>query len=328
MGNIMRRRVLAPELWSDGKVVRLGSDLGTLVWIALIAQTDDEGIVDLDPVCVQVSAHIHASIEDIEAILARATDLKLIVPYHNGDGHTFAFLPGFHKHQTLDRPTPTKHTRPPSELLDLFPQYVAGRRDAFNKPNCRHRGLFDSDESHPCPTPVPPTSTPCPGLVSDTSGTCPSETKRNEAKRTEVPSSPPKPAAPRKARAVAAGDPRVREFEHWWGVAFQERFKIPYVCQFAADGKQLKAALAGLDAGGGDSMAVLEKAAKRFLADESRQKYGGHTIRNFCAQLNSYTVDGPSKPPALFSDDDGEYPPPPGFAEFERQQAKIRESKP
>ena len=113
---------------------------------------------------------------------------------------------------------------------------------------------------------------------------------------TQEPSSPPKRTAPRKARAKTHGDPRVGEFEHWWGVAFQERFKIPYVCQFAADGKQLKVALAGLDAGGGDTMATLERAATRFLADDSRRKYGGHTIRNFCSQLNSYTVDEPPKP--------------------------------
>ena len=147
--------------------------------------------------------------------------------------------------------------------------------------------------NHRCPTPVPPPShTPARGVTNLTD----SEPTPNRPEPNQASSSPPKRTAPRKARAKTPGDPRVGEFERWWGVAFQERFKIPYVCQFAADGKQLKAALAGLDAGVGDTMATLERAAKRFLADDSRRKYGGHTIRNFCSQLNSYTVDEPPKP--------------------------------
>ena len=147
-----------------------------------------------------------------------------------------------------------------------------------------------------CDHPIKPLQAPTKPLQAPSKASVLSDSDPTPTLPDPKPSSPPKRTAPRKAKARTPGDPRVGEFEHWWGVAFQERFKIPYVCQFAADGKQLKAALAGLDAGVGDTMATLERAAKRFLADDSRRKYGGHTIRNFCSQLNSYTVDEPPKP--------------------------------
>ena len=173
----MRRRVLAPELWNDGKVLKLRSDLATLLWIGIIASTDDEGIIELDADVLKSSLNIKAPVENVEQCLSLMTERGMLVPYQH-DGQTFAFLPRFYRHQTLDRPSPSKHSRPPDAILCQHEAYVAARNAAFASNRSRHK-----DEFSPRPEPV-----------QDESRTCPAETKRNETKRNEQ-DSPAPPAA-------------------------------------------------------------------------------------------------------------------------------------
>ena len=165
----MRRRVLAPELWNDGKVLKLRSDLATLLWIGIIASTDDEGIIELDADVLKSSLNIKAPVEDVDQCLSLMTERGMLVPYQH-DGQTFAFLPRFYRHQTLDRPSPSKHSRPPDAILCQHEAYVAARNAAFASNRSRHK-----DEFSPSPEPV-----------QDKSRTCPAETKRNEPNGSEA----------------------------------------------------------------------------------------------------------------------------------------------
>jgi len=164
----MRRRILSPELWNDGKVLKLHSDLGKLLWIGLIALTDDEGIVELDPDVLKSKLALQAHADEIEALLGTIIEKGMIVPYQV-DGQRFAFLPQFYRHQRLDRPSPTDHPRPPDAILFQHTSYVAKRNECFANSRSRHRDEFGT----------------CPNPVQDMSRTSPAETNRTEAKRSE-----------------------------------------------------------------------------------------------------------------------------------------------
>ncbi|MBM4034143.1 MAG: hypothetical protein FJ291_20515 [Planctomycetes bacterium] len=260
-----RKRLLAPELWVDGKVLRL-DDFGKLVFVGMISQSDDEGLVEVDPPALRAALALRATQGRIGRAVEEVLAVGLAVRY-DVDGQSFALLPGFFKHQSLDRPTPSKHPRPPDDLLGKHPGYVEGRREAFNRPTCRHRGLFGgagSAESR--------------RHVGDESATRRPELNGREKKI---------------MRTAEPPDPRIREFREWFASRYAESFGTPYVPAFGADGKALKGVLAALDGASGlvaDPVAALHDAAARFLGDTWPRDYGGHTIKNFCGQVNRYLV--------------------------------------
>jgi hypothetical protein len=105
----------------------------------------------------------------------------------------------------------------------------------------------------------------------------------------------PDHAADRPPRS--APDPRIKAFLDWYGGQYAAQFKVPYVAAFGADGKALKGILAALERAGieADLPDTLKAAGQRFLEDDWPRQYGGHTIRNFCAQINRYLVGDSDK---------------------------------
>jgi hypothetical protein len=65
--------------------------------------------------------------EEISAAFDHLTELGMIVRYGE-----YAFMPTWFKHQNLDHPTKTKHRRPPREVIENYPDYVAGWERAFS----------------------------------------------------------------------------------------------------------------------------------------------------------------------------------------------------
>ena len=115
-----RKRMLSPDLWTDGKSIRLKND-ELLFFIGMISMADDEAIVEADPGSLHFRlARQEFSPEKIEDLLQRLHDEGMIVRY-NG----YAFLPNFFKHQKLDRPTMTKLKRPPAEIVRQYPEYLS-----------------------------------------------------------------------------------------------------------------------------------------------------------------------------------------------------------
>jgi len=193
-------------LWTDGRVLRLNTNMAKFIFVGLISQSDDEGIVEADAHVLKAALALKASTKSIDDALERITNVGLGVRYQE-NGQAFVFLPGFFKHQRLDRPTPTKHPRPPAELLAKYPWYVKGRREAFNRPNSRHKGLFDGDT----PDPGQEDSDTRLGHVSAASQTCLSEKKRKEKKTRHMSATPTLADAP-----PAADGPPTEEIVSAW----------------------------------------------------------------------------------------------------------------
>ena len=157
-----RRRMISPEIWGDGRVLKL-TDLGKLLWVGLITQADDEGIFESDADVIKAAVHMHASPLIVQRSLDHIVQLTLAIPYEDGI-QPLAFLPSFYKHQWIDRPTPTKHARPAWRTLLDYPDYIAARAETFNRPGGRYNGLFDKNGK-----PVGDKSTTCPRHVNDVS---------------------------------------------------------------------------------------------------------------------------------------------------------------
>ena len=139
-----RRRYLAPEIWIDGRFLRL-STLARLMWVGLISMADDEGIVEADPNVLRAALGlVRHGRRKIENALDQIIDVGLAERYED-NGQAYIFLPRFYKHQTLKHPVPTRLHRPPDDVLAKHPEYVAARHAAFNASTSRYKGIFDAD---------------------------------------------------------------------------------------------------------------------------------------------------------------------------------------
>ncbi|MFC1806367.1 hypothetical protein ACFL09_05235, partial [Planctomycetota bacterium] len=128
-----RQRMISPGLWHDGRVVRLGDDLALLVWIGMCSQADDEGLAEAEPHALKAALALRATVPEVEAALEKIFSIGLAARY-KVDDQTFAILPRWYRHQRLARPAPSKHPRPPADLLAQFPEYIEARRRTFNGP--------------------------------------------------------------------------------------------------------------------------------------------------------------------------------------------------
>jgi len=99
------------------------------------------------------------------------------------------------------------------------------------------------------------------------------------------------------AASGAGPDARVKDFEHWWGEEYKQRFGKGYICAFKADGQCLKAVLTAMDKDdAATSLDTLKAAAVLFLDDVSRATYGGYTIRGFVSSVNRYLIQVAARP--------------------------------
>ena len=109
-----RIRTIKPELFQSATLAR-GSDAARLYFIGLITLVDDEGrmlyapkmIVGLlYPYNTEVTAGV---VEKLTAELVKQDSVRL---YEVGLA-TYLYLPNWHKHQVISRPTPSKFPPPP-----------------------------------------------------------------------------------------------------------------------------------------------------------------------------------------------------------------------
>lgn len=122
-----RKRMIDPGIWTDPEVLRLSSE-AFIVFVGLISHADDEGIIETDPDGLYFKlARREISPEKIVECLGILEKASLTKRYSD-----YAFLPNWYKHQSLDRPTETKLLRPPREIVDRYPGYVAGWEKAFS----------------------------------------------------------------------------------------------------------------------------------------------------------------------------------------------------
>jgi len=118
-----RIRTVKPEMWTDGKVVRL-SDAANLLFIALLNQADDSGRLKNDPIEIECRAprfwqRSAGLIDELKAV-------GLVTAY--GDGGEFLQIPNFNKHQVIDRPRPSEIPHDANDLRTFDERSPNNRR--------------------------------------------------------------------------------------------------------------------------------------------------------------------------------------------------------
>ncbi len=114
----MRRRVIDPEFWQDSRIGKLPVVV-RLLFIATWSQADDAGILDADPeqIAAAVFPYDRMRARVICDYLRHLEAEERLLRYECGD-HAYYLIKHFHRHQRIDRPTPSKRPRPPDAVLD------------------------------------------------------------------------------------------------------------------------------------------------------------------------------------------------------------------
>ena len=122
-----RKRMIDPGIWRDSNVIKLSND-EFIVWVGCISTADDEGIIEPDPDSLYFElARKELTPEIIASALKTLSELEMIIRYDR-----FAFLPHWFKHQTLNRPSPTKLTRPPRSIVERYQDYISAWESTYS----------------------------------------------------------------------------------------------------------------------------------------------------------------------------------------------------
>lgn len=103
-----RIRSLKPELFRDEKVQRLPRD-ARLLFVGLIAHADDEGRLDGDTRIIRslVFPMDDLPLKTVDHLLNQISGLGLVYRY-TADDYTWIEIRGWAKHQSVNRPTPSR----------------------------------------------------------------------------------------------------------------------------------------------------------------------------------------------------------------------------
>lgn len=116
-----RKRMLDSEIWRDRKVIKLSNE-AFILWIAIISMADDEGIFVYDPdAWFYELARKDMTSPKIESAMQEIIAQGMVVMY--GDG--YGFIPAWYKHQVLSHATKSKNKRPPRNIVEQHPDYIA-----------------------------------------------------------------------------------------------------------------------------------------------------------------------------------------------------------
>ena len=107
-----RRRMIDPEFWSDEKIGSLGRD-ARLLFIGMWNFADDEGIIKSRPELLKsnIFPYDDISSQDVSACLEEIKKQFLVFTYQRV-GQNYAIIGNFKKHQTINKPTPSKLPHP------------------------------------------------------------------------------------------------------------------------------------------------------------------------------------------------------------------------
>lgn len=103
-----RIRTIKPEFWSDEKLSECSLS-ARLTFIGLWSFADDQGRLEYQPsrLRMQIYPCGSVSVQALTEMLGVLTEHSLIRRYEV-DGKSFIDIPGFEKHQRINRPTPSK----------------------------------------------------------------------------------------------------------------------------------------------------------------------------------------------------------------------------
>ena len=113
-----RIRTIKPEMWADEKVGQLSRD-ARLLFIGLITMADDEGRLRGMPAAIlgHVFPYDTDALRKLEGWLSELVASGLVVSYQHG-GITYFYLPGFTRHQVINKRKDSALPAPPPPFVD------------------------------------------------------------------------------------------------------------------------------------------------------------------------------------------------------------------
>jgi hypothetical protein len=114
---VARIRTVKPSFWGDDKVARLSRD-ERLLFLGLVSMADDDGrfLASTAAVGGFVFPNDELPPSRIGRWLKRLDGIRLVYLYEV-DGIKYGVLPGFKRHQVINRVTKSVLPEPPSETL-------------------------------------------------------------------------------------------------------------------------------------------------------------------------------------------------------------------
>lgn len=103
-----RKRMISPEFWTDEKIGSLNVE-ARLLFMGLISNADDEGRLPGNTMLIKsmIFPYDNYTVTKVEDWLLSLCRLNIIKRY-KVDGQTYIQIVNFSKHQTINRPTPSK----------------------------------------------------------------------------------------------------------------------------------------------------------------------------------------------------------------------------
>jgi hypothetical protein len=145
-----RIRTIKPEFWEDDVIGSLSRD-ARLLFIATLNLADDEGLLRWSAAYLKASAFMYdddVSIKTVEKLMAELLAPGLLFEYRAGKSQQpFAYVVNFHKHQRINRPTPSKLVPPSLQNREVKEMYA--RRDGWVCHLCGGRIDQTSHQSSP-----------------------------------------------------------------------------------------------------------------------------------------------------------------------------------
>lgn len=103
----MRKRMLNPDFFTDPDIVANFDAFGRLFYQGLWCVAEDSGCLELNPLFLKMKIFPGDNIEldQIQIYIDKLVDLDKIIDYEV-DNKKYGWIKNFHKHQTLNRPSP------------------------------------------------------------------------------------------------------------------------------------------------------------------------------------------------------------------------------
>jgi hypothetical protein len=126
-----RKRMIDPEFWADEKIGSL-SLVGRLMFIGMWNFADDEGLLRFTPEFIKSNIFPYDTFNngDMQHEMDNLISDQFIFPYMGGQTHQrYAYIINFLKHQTINRPQPSKLPPPSLQSPEVKKMYC--QRDSF-----------------------------------------------------------------------------------------------------------------------------------------------------------------------------------------------------
>ncbi len=145
-----RKRMIDPEFWNDEEIGTTWSHSARLFYIGLWNFADDEGRFKAHNSLLKSQIFPYDAEIDVEKL---KHELGNKVQWYEVEGSQYGYIRNFHKHQRIDRPTPSKLPKPPRVIAEgssspqrgLVPNIIEDKLSKDNKsqPSAALRAALD-----------------------------------------------------------------------------------------------------------------------------------------------------------------------------------------